>query len=713
MINALIQKIKTKSSMSLQILFSLLAFSVMVFLGYNFISFTIHKDMIRHTESVYSFARTQLESSLLEPRRALSGFSQTIRSMILQGDDTEALRLYINEISDYIRFSENHTIDTVGFFGYFETFPEGPVLINGAGREPDENYEPEKMPWYRMAVAAGGELIETPPYISKLSGKYVISYARSIYDDEGRYLGVTCLNLLIKNIGTDVIDIAMAQGGYGILISQNFEVIAHANPEFIGKDIRDPAVPLSVYADYLLTGNDIPERRLTSRKREENTTIIRKISNGWYLGLLTPKIPFYQNLTNMAFVMGTLGATLAAALIGIMINIYAAKDKSERESRHKSAFLANMSHEIRTPINAIIGMTTIGKSAPESLRKDYCFTKIEDASTHLLGIINDILDMSKIEANKFELSSEEFDFEKTVQRVLNINNFRIKEKNQKLQVHIDPAIPKNLIGDNLRLAQIITNLMGNAVKFTGGNGTIGLNASLQEKGNSLCTIQISVSDTGIGISSEQQRRIFTPFEQAESSTTRKYGGTGLCLSISKNIVNLMGGRIWVESEKGKGSTFYFTVQMKYSEDSGHEQNNPEEQPLISGLFAGKNILLAEDVEINREIVQALLEPTQAEIDYAVNGREAVTKLCEAPDKYDIILMDLQMPEMDGYEATRHIRAMNLPQAKRIPIIAMSANVFREDVEKCMEAGMDGHVGKPLDFNETMNKLCVYLQKKAI
>ena len=383
---------------------------------------------------------------------------------------------------------------------------------------------------------------------------------------------------------------------------------------------------------------------------------------------------------------------------------------TKAESRYKSEFLSNMSHEIRTPMNAIIGMVNIGKAAADVDRKNYCLTRIEDASKHLLGIINDVLDISKIEAGKFELTPVEFIFEIMIQRMVNVVKFRADEKNQTLAVHIDEAIPRVLVGNDQRLAQVITNLAGNAIKFTPENGLITINAKLLEE-NGLCTIQIDVIDTGIGISPEQQARLFQPFVQAESDTSRKFGGTGLGLKISKSIVEKMGGKIWISSELGKGATFSFTVPMARGAEEKQglftqDEKSPTEEAGagIDGIFKGRNILLAEDVAINREIVLALIEPTLVEIDCAENGAEAVAMFSKAPEKYEMIFMDVQMPEMDGYEATRRIRALELPNAKTIPIIAMTAGVFREDIEKCIESGMNGHVGKPLAIDDILQVL---------
>jgi signal transduction histidine kinase/CheY-like chemotaxis protein len=553
----------------------------------------------------------------------------------------------------------------------------------------------------------------------------------------------------------------------------------------------------------------------------------------------------------------------ASSIAGvIMRNIYTTRLKdavrqATDADKAKSDFLSNMSHEMRTPLNAIIGMTAIGKNATDIERKDYSLEKIGDASAHLLGVINDVLDMSKIAANKLDLSNIEFDFERMLQKVVTVSSFRMEDKKINFKLHIDKKIPKNLIGDDQRLAQVITNLLGNAVKFTPENGSIKLDTKFLSEERSTCVLQFSVKDTGIGISEEQKKRLFHSFQQAESSTARKFGGTGLGLAISKNIVEMMGGTIWVESEPEKGSTFAFTIKMKRGREEKHEEPVPEinwhdirilvtdddpdtleffreitdglgalcdtagsggealrlvdlngvyniyfvdwkipgtnvfelvntlkskeqepgkatvimmsaaewseiaddarkagvdrfiAKPLFPSIvedlikesvgvnngrqekksepekyfhFDGYRVLLAEDVEINREIVVALLEPTLLKIDCAVDGKEAVQMFSETPGKYDLIFMDVQMPEMDGYEATRAIRALEAekrsasktltgPPPPMIPIIAMTANVFKEDIERCLEAGMDSHVGKPLNLEEVMDKLNTYLPRR--
>jgi signal transduction histidine kinase/CheY-like chemotaxis protein len=522
-----------------------------------------------------------------------------------------------------------------------------------------------------------------------------------------------------------------------------------------------------------------------------------------------------------------------------------AKERAEESAKAKSAFLANMSHEIRTPMNAIIGMSELARASHDLERVQYCVDKVNLAATHLLGIINDILDMSKIDAGKLELSYTDFLLDEMVGNVVQLIQGKAEDKKQNFVVSVDKEVPAAIVSDQQRLAQVLLNLLSNAVKFTPEGGTVSLKIHALRCDSDNCLLEFNVTDTGVGIPPETMGRLFQSFEQADSSVSRRFGGTGLGLAISQSIVYMMGGEIAVESMAGKGTRFYFAIQVPVGRVGGKKKldaavdwskvrilavdddqavreyfdviaksngincttaENAEaalavlrdgqpynvifvdwllpgmdgfelvekiraehgeeifvimisaadwpdtrerasalkighflNKPLLpsrlvdclnecladvgelrrdtgerdtDGLFAGKKVLLAEDIEINREIIVAMLEGTGAEISVAVNGEEALRLYEASPHSYDLIMMDIHMPVMDGYEATRRIRSLAVEEAATVPIIALTANAFKEDVDRCLAAGMNGHIAKPVNSGSLITTLKKYLAPGA-
>jgi PAS domain S-box-containing protein len=386
-----------------------------------------------------------------------------------------------------------------------------------------------------------------------------------------------------------------------------------------------------------------------------------------------------------------------------------AKEAAEAANRAKSSFLANMSHELRTPMAAIIGMATLarGRAQDPQLRRQLDI--VDEASRHLLGIINDVLDVSKIEAERMSIEAVDFPLSQVLQGVQAMAMQAAADKGLQLDLALPPALAaRRFRGDPLRLTQVLLNLVGNAVKFTPA-GSVKLHAEVTAETAAQATLRMAVADTGIGIEPEVQPRLFMPFEQADSSMARRFGGTGLGLALCKRLVSMMDGQIGVDSRPGAGSTFWFTVTLQVADDVAPRPAAADSaQQRLRDAHAGAHVLLVDDEPVNREVLGSLLELAGLRVAFAEDGLQAVAMA--RATRFDLVLMDMQMPHLDGLQATRQIRAGSA--SAQVPIVALTASAFDDDRRSCLAAGMDDHLAKPVDMAQLYQTLARHLAPRG-
>lgn len=648
------------------------------------------------------------------------------------------------------------------YFGPYVYVKNGQAIF---APEYEEAVDYHSTEWYRNGKNSKGETVWSNVYYDPVADVTMITSTVPFDDKNGHFRGVTTSDMALTDIKAISSAISIGQTGRAFILGANGEYISFFDDSrTINMRITDD--PDQALADLgklaLSTDNGSASIIWNGRQFRAFFTLIPETH--WHLIVMIDTAEVGQSANDIVLtlavvpIVGLLLATICIILVSRRLTKVADKvnhfadraasgDLSERiditehdefglmedrlnammdkmaemsersekmlqvaqsASRAKTEFLSKMSHEMRTPMNAIMGMLQVAERTGDNEKIRDCMDKINHASNNLLDLINNILDMAKIEANKLELDPVNFSIQDVFDSAGKVFWVQTEAKHLTMTMELDPSVPHIINADRFRYSQVLTNLLSNAVKFTPSGGQIAVSARVLEERSDTLIIETQVADTGIGIAPEKADKLFLSFEQADSSISRKYGGTGLGLTISKSLSELMGGRIWFEPNNPAGSRFLYTIVARMADETKLDfAPSAEDQPPKSYDFTGKRILLAEDVAINREVVAALLEGTGIELDYAENGREACEKFAASPDKYDLIFMDIQMPEMDGLTATRQIRQMD--KKHRVPIVAMSANAFKEDVEASLSAGMDGHLSKPVNRELLLDTLDTMLR----
>jgi PAS domain S-box-containing protein len=843
------KKIRKIPAMYAQILVVWVVFSLMVLSSYYFMSGIESRHLRQHINDFLAIITARIEFEVLETDITLRNISLVLRKMILSGASHDMVLDYMAEVSNFVLPYEKHMMETTGIYGYFDAF--GGAYLDGLGWEPPDDYNPLDRPWYTAAVAANGDIANTELYIDMDTRQMVTTCAQRFFDDEGRPLGIICLDISLDNVANYIISTRVAGSGYGMLLDENRIIVVHPNADYLGREIYEISGSHEIINDLDHGETFVSEREMKNYEGIPVITFFHKLDNGWYLGIIIPKNNYYQSLNTIARILIVLGVVLAGILSLILLHIIREKQKADEQVRNmmkkfeanahwyksildaiplpitvtdantnwtfvntqveiflgvkledikgkpcsnwgahicntpncgiecakrglkhtyftqngasykvdveilkdingetagyievvqditqmetmakrqmeaetiskaKSAFLATMSHEIRTPLNAIIGITDIqiqDQTLSQSTRE--ALIKICNSGDMLLHIINDILDLSKIEAGKLELVPVNYDVPSLINDTISLNIPRISIKPIEFQLNINENVPLEMFGDELRIKQILNNLLSNAFKYT-DRGKVTLLVDLEKKKGDEdrnVILIFKVSDTGHGMTQEEISNMFNEYSRFNMETNRTTEGTGLGMGITKHLIRLMSGEIYVESEPGKGSAF--TVRLPQKEgDSGIigkelaenlQRFHFDKLPLMRKTEITRepmpygHVLIVDDVETNLYVAKGLMTPYDLKIDLAMSGYEAIEKIKEG-NIYDIIFMDHMMPKMDGVEAAKLIRDMGYTQ----PIVALTANAVVGQAEMFMENGFDGFIPKPIDLrqlNVMLNKL---------
>ena len=651
-------------------------------------------------------AAKDFDSYLLVRKSTVILAAHVIDDMVKEGKPTSEIIDYLT--AESLSIKKAIDADYTGLYGWING-----EYCDGVGWVPDEDYVATERPWYQETIADDSDVTFVKPYLDNQTGTVLTTMAKQLSDG----VNVVALDVSLGRIQEITEEITrQTPDSVGIVLDKTGQVIAHSEQSEVGKNYLEETGTLGAALADALYSSDSNQFELTF-DGQTYMVFAETIEGDWQAVSLINTNSFYSRLRTILLLLVLFTVLEAIVFITIIYNqserslAIASAREAESANRAKTQFLSQMSHEIRTPINAIIGLDSIVlHDEGISPHTRDALEKIGASARHLLSLINDILDMSRIESGRMILKEEKFSFRELLDQITIIVGGQCEEKGLVFVCNKIEPIDEFFVGDNLKLKQIIINILGNSVKFTDAPGTVTFTVEQTDSTDERCTLRLAMQDTGIGMDKDFIPRLFEAFSQEDTGNTTRYGGSGLGMAITKNIVEKMDGGIRVESEKGKGTTFYVQVTLGRlsDEDVLETTTSVEAHPSECVSLEGRHMLIAEDQEMNAEILADLLELEDMTSEWAENGKQAVEVFDQSEaGHFDAILMDMRMPVMDGLTATREIRKLTRPDAATIPIIALTANAFEEDVKQCLQAGMDAHLSKPVDIDllkETLARL---------
>ena len=717
-----------RQSKYLQLLFVFTAFALMAVAAYLFNSRMLRNHLLNGAQEFLLSAEANVKASLSETEITLLNSYYIVQGMLEENASNEEILSYLSITTEWMQQRDAGLVAFYGIYGFIHG-----EFIDSIGMNPGDDYIPQTRPWYQTAVRSGHNVAYTTPYIDWHTGDTIVSAIRNIFID-GNMIGILVVDMNINWLMDYISSLALAANGFGMLLSENLSFMAFPDENYLGRQFHDLGNVYEGLSRTLRSGENIFAQSVNDPDRGPLIVFINRIFNNWYVGLVTPSSQFFQDLQSMAQILILMGLLLSITLCFILLRLSAAKERSDEESMAKSSFLARMSHDIRTPLNSVIGLSEIvlnrGKLPDESKNE---IQQIHQSGSSLLGIINDILDISKIEAGGFELVPLEYETASFINDTVILNRVRIGAKPITFILEIDSSFPSKLLGDEIRVRQILNNILSNAIKYT-KEGKIILRIEYEDSSQTeKVQIKFKVSDTGIGIKQEDMGKLFSEYTQLDAQSNRMVEGTGLGLAISRKLAQMMDGSISAESEYGKGSVFTISIiqGMTTNEGIGEETANRlmhfeyisrrKENDIERSLMPNKKVLVVDDLPVNLQVAKGLLEPYGLDIDIAESGQKAI-ELIQAKNNYDLVFMDHMMPGMDGIETVSIIRDWEDQQCKksvefpqetpkqsefvRTPIVALTANALAGNMEMFLSKGFDGFLSKPIQIeqlDEILNK----------